>query len=545
MSMQSRPQSTVAVRLSAERALEAEASGDWSGVLGDSHLIERAGSEAPAIVDGETVLSYRDLDALVSSLTGGLSRLGVGRGEVVSWQLPNWHEALALHQAISRIGAVSNPIIPIYRRHEVEFILEQAQSRLFFAPQTLRGFDYTQMVDEMRPSLPHLEHLVVVRGAQAGGNLAFDDLLTAPPVAPDPDRSANDPVILLYTSGTTANPKGVLHTHNTLEYENRSLVELFDFSDRDRVFMPSPVSHITGLLYGMQLPFMLGTSVVLQEAWDPGVALRLIERHRCTFMVGATPFLTGLVYHEELADRDLGSMRLIWCGGADVPPQLVEDATERLGCFVTRVYGSSEFPTATISGPADPIEKRALTDGRPIASARVRIVDEDGGEVAAGTTGELLVRGPEMFCHYLVEPDEATFVDGWFATGDLGELDDDGFLTIRGRKKDIILRGGENISVKEVEDLLYAHPAVEEVAVVAMPDPIMTEKACAFVVPAPGRQLALADLTDFLRAQQLANQKLPERLELVDALPKNLAGKVQKFKLRETIREILEAERQG
>ncbi|MBN9623127.1 MAG: AMP-binding protein, partial [Actinobacteria bacterium] len=468
--------------------------------------------------------------------------IGVGKGDVVSWQLPNWWEAVALHHGILRCGGVSNPIIPIYRRGEVEFILRQAETKVFVHPAEFRGFDYRAMVEEMRPDLPALRESVVVRGG-AGSGLAFAELLragAAPPIA----RRATDPAVLMYTSGTTSDPKGVIHPHATLVRENHGIAECWGVTGADRIFMPSPLTHITGLLYGVQMPAMHGTFVVLQDVWDPAVGLELIERHRCTLTVAATPFLYGMTHCEELGSRDVGSLRWMGCGGADVPPDLVREAEARLGCLVARGYGSTEYPTATQGWVEDPLDARAETDGRPVGGTELRIVGDAGEDLPAGERGELLVRGPERFAGYLVPPagEEVFDPEGWFATGDMASLDTHGRLTIEGRKKDIILRGGENISVKEVEDHLHAHPKIADVAIVAMPDPVMVERACAFVVAAGDEEPTLAELSVYLRERGLAVQKVPERLEPIDELPKNLAGKVQKFKLRERIEAMLTAD---
>jgi cyclohexanecarboxylate-CoA ligase len=536
-----RSQNGVVIALSRERVAAHTASGAWRDKLLDEYIGQRAtaSGDAVAVVDGKLSLTDGALDELVSRVGGGLQRLDVAPGDVVSWQLPSWLEAVVLHNAIIRIGAVSNPIVPIYRRREVEFILRQSGARVLIVPAAFRKFDYVDMADQLRSALDGLEHVISVRGAATGrpGWLTFEDLSAGPPHTPV-ERSANDPAVLLYTSGTTADPKGVVHTHNTIDHENRSLIDLYGFNADDAIFMPMPITHITGVAYGLHLPFLLGSSVILQDVWEPSMALELIQRHRPGFMVTTTPFLHDLTYHDRLEEFDLSSLRVFWCGGADVPPQLVRDAERRLGCLVARVYGSTEYPTATVGARQDPIEKRATTDGRPIGRTEIRIVDDHGAELAPGSVGHLHVRGPEMFCDYLVPADgEPTFVDGgWFPTGDLAEIDSDGFLILRGRSKDIILRGGENISVTEVENLLFTHPAVAEVAVVAMPDPWLTEKGCAFVVPTRGSSPALGELTDFLRGHELAVQKLPERLELVGELPRNPTGKVQKFKLRELIR---------
>jgi cyclohexanecarboxylate-CoA ligase len=249
------------------------------------------------VTDGVTTVTYGELERSVRAVAAGLAKLGVERGEAVSWQLPNWHEAVVLHHAVLRLGAVSNPIVPIYRQREVGYILAQASSRLVVVPETFRGFDYLAMIAQLRSALPGLRHVVVARSA-GGAALPFEDLLDGDPGSVVPvTRGADDPILLMFTSGTTADPKGVLHTHNTLDYENRSIIEVYGLGPDDVVFMPSPVTHITGLLYRLQLPAMLGTRVVLQDVWDPTAALRLIEAERCGFTVAATPFLHGLVNH--------------------------------------------------------------------------------------------------------------------------------------------------------------------------------------------------------------------------------------------------------
>lgn len=276
---------------------------------------------------------------------------------------------------------------------------------------------------------------------------------------------------------------------------------------------------------------------MLLDVWDPVNAVDLIEREQCRFIMGATPFLQGLT--AEYAGCGHGSaLGVFVCGGADVPPALIRRATEVLGCHVARVYGSSDLPTLCCGGPRDELRVRAETDGMPVGPVSYRLED------VVDDVGELVVDGPERFLGYL-DPalNEAAFTaDGWFRTGDLASVDEHGAVTIRGRRKDIILRGGENISVKEIEDLLHQHPAVTQVAVVAMPDPVLGEQACAFVVPAGGAPPTLADLAVFLRAQRLARQKFPERLELVDLLPTTASGKVQKHILRQRVRAVLEQE---
>jgi len=539
---------TVELRVPPGRAARERRDGRWLDRFVDGYVSEaaRLTPAAPAVIDGPACLTYAEADRQIGATAASLQDLGVGRAEVVSWQLPNWAEAYVLHQAILRIGAVSNPIIPIYRQRELGYILNEAGSRVFVMPEVFRGFSYAEMLAGLRPSLPALEHVILCRPAR-GRASRFPDFagLAAGGRVPGPvGRSPDDPMLLLFTSGTTALPKGAVHTHNTLDYENRSIIDVFGLTGSDVVFMPSPVSHITGLLYGLQLPAMLGAPVVFQDVWDPGQALGLIERHRCTFTVAATPFLHGVTYHPELESFDVSSLRVFACGGADVPPGLIRDARARLGCVTSRIYGSTEFPTLSTSGPDDPPDQGATTDGRVIGAAEGRVVDGDDRDLGPDEVGELLVTGPELFLGYLRPGDDAgAFTSGgWFRTGDLAARDAGGYLTIRGRKKDIVLRGGENISVAEVEDLLYDHPLISEVAVVAMPDPVMVERACAFVVPPGGVPPTLDDLARYLAGQGVARQKIPERVEVVSELPKTLSGKVQKFRLREIIRDTLARE---
>lgn len=444
--------------------------------------------------------------------------------------LPNWAEAIVVHLAAIRLGAVSNPIIPIYRHKETAFILRQAASKVVVVPREFRGFDYPAMIDEIRAEVPELRTLVVMGAASDGAHAGFDDLLDegrADPVEVA-SRDANDIVLLLYTSGTTSPPKGALHSHNTLDYENRSIIEFFGLTPSDVVFMPSPVGHIIGVLYGMQLPFMLSTTVVLLDIWKPEQALELVQEHSCSFVVAATPFLHGMVHHPKRPEFDTSSLRVFACGGADVPPELIRAATTALGCTVSRGYGSTEYPTATASNASDVVAKRAQTDGRVIGGAEVRLAPD----------GELQVRGPELFLGYLDSSlnAEAFTDDSWLHTGDLARIDADGYVEIIGRQKDIIIRGGENISAKEIEDHLFEHPTIADVAVVSAPDPVLGELVCAVVVPEPGVTVTLAEIVEWLTARRMARQKLPERLLLLDDLPRNASGKVQKFKLRELTR---------
>jgi cyclohexanecarboxylate-CoA ligase len=485
-----------------------------------------------AVVEGRHRLTYAGLAEHAFGLAGRLAAIGVTHGDVVTMQLPNWWESSVVYQALCHLGCVVNPVVPIYRERELGFIVDQARPAAMVIPHRFRGFDYVAMVERLLAASAIRPPVVVVRseGDLPHGFTAVEELpagageLGASPARPD------DICLLLYTSGTTADPKGVLHNHETLVYEVGSIIDACSVGSHDTVFMPSPVTHITGFLFGLLMPPMLGMKATLLDVWEPVAAVDLVEREACRFTMGATPFLHGMV-EEHLRRGQPSSLRIFMCGGADVPPALVRQATGVLDAHVARIYGSSEFPTFCCGRPGDPPDICADTDGLPLGPVRGRL---DGG---TDGVGELLVDGPELFLGYLdAGLNAAAFTaDGFFRTGDLASIDGRGAVTIRGRQKDIILRGGENISAKEVEDLLFGHPLVREVAVVAMPDPVLVERVCAFVVPAGGATLTLADLVGYLDGHGLARQKYPERLVLVDALPTTASGKVQKFVLRQRL----------
>jgi len=453
---------------------------------------------------------------------------------VVSFQLPNWTETIVVMLAAARLGAIANPILPTYRRRELEFILRQAGTRVLFIPGRHRDLDHRDLVSELRPELPAPIDVVVVRDRPSAGTLGYAEVAADAPPEPATDGAAV--ALLIYTSGTTADAKGVLHSHDTLLAEARSLGPVHAFTADDRVLMPSPLTHISGIVHALLVPAVFGTTAVLMDRWEAGDALARIAAERVTYMVGAPTFLRDLACHPGLAGFDTTSFRLFSCGGAEVDPTLVREAAALLRCVAKRVYGSTEFPTVTTTGPDDPPERRIDGEGRPIGANEIRLVDEDGAPVAAGREGEILARGPECFLGYqdAALDADAFAADGWFRTGDLGTLDAAGYLRITGRRKDIIIRKGENISARELEDLIAAHPAVAEVAVVGVPDAAAGEIACAVVRVRPrARPPTLAEVADHLTAGGLSRRKLPERLELVRDFPRTPSGKIVKRALRE------------
>ncbi len=488
-----------------------------------------------ALVEGDIRLAFRDVAARAEIVAGGLATLGISPGDAVAVQLPNWWETIVVLVATARLGAVAVPILPIHRAREVGFILRQTAARALFIPGRYRDCDHREMIAGLRPELPVLADVIVVRDAAPPGLRVFESLAAT---APPPAGAPGDVALVMYTSGTTADPKGVLHSHQTLLAEARSLAPVHGLGGGDTVLMPSPLTHVSGLVHALLVPAALGSGAVLMPRWDPGEALRLMARERVTYMVGAPTFLRDLAHHPALSASDVSGFRLFSCGGADVDPTLVAEAAHRLGCVAKRVYGSTEFPTITTTGPDDPPARRVDSDGRPIGAAEIRLVDDDDAEVALGREGEILARGPECCLGYL-DPAlnaEVFTADGWFRTGDLGTVDAEGYLRITGRKKDIIIRKGENISARELEDLLAAHPAVAEAAVVGLPDATAGEIACAVLRLRRGADTpTLDEVTHHLLMRGLSKRKVPERLVVMDDLPRTASGKVLKRALRERL----------
>ncbi len=488
-----------------------------------------------AIVDGAVRLGFGELVDRAERVATGLAALGVAAGDVVAVQLPNWHETVTAYLGIVRIGAVVNPVLPIHRERELGFVLRQSGARVLVVPGRHRGCDHRTLARTVRADAPALQHVVVVRDDAGADARPWDALVSAAGSPPPAPQDADAIALLLYTSGTTADPKGVLHSHETLLAEARSLGPVHGIDERDATLMPSPLAHVSGIVHAFLVPLVYGARAVLMERWDPGAALALLAAERVTYMVGAPTFLRDLAHHPALDRHDVSSFRLFSCGGADVDPTLVREAAARLRCVAKRVYGSSEFPTITTTGPDDPPARRIDSDGRAIGAAELKLVDDDGAPVPAGVEGEVLARGPECFLGYrdATLNDESFTADGWLRTGDLGVLDDAGFLRITGRKKDIIIRKGENISAREIEDLLASHPAVAEVAVVGVSDPAAGEVACAVLRLRPGAVApSLADLTTHLLAHGLSKRKLPERLAIVEDFPRTASGKIVKRALR-------------
>ncbi len=486
--------------------------------------------------------TYRELAAMADRIAVGLSRLGVGRSDIVSCQLPNWWEFTLVYLACSRIGAVMNPLMHIFRERELSFMLAHGRSKVVIVPRQFRGHDFEKMLRDLQPSLPDLRHVLAVGGDGAD---SFEARLTVPAWEQEADAmeilardrpGPDDVTQLIYTSGTTGEPKGVMHTANTTISNIIPYAERMRLTRDDVVLMASPLAHQTGFLYGLMMPVMLQAGAVLQDIWDPARAVDLIRDEGCTFTMASTPFLADLARTVKQTGKSIASLRTFLCAGAPIPGPLVEQARKALGAKIVSAWGMTENGAVTTTDPDDDDERSVNTDGRPLPGMEVAVVDSDGAALPAGGAGRLLVRGCSNFGGYLKRPAlNNTDADGWFDTGDLAYVDARGYIRISGRSKDVIIRGGENIPVVEVEALLYRHPAVAQAAIVAYPDARLGERACAFVVAKPGEQIDFASMIEFLKAQKLATQYMPERLEVRDAMPATPSGKIQKFKLRELL----------
>ena len=516
-----------------ERAASAYGRGLWvRRTLADA--LREAAEQTPqrlVLIDGEHRIDCRTLRQRAETLAQAmLARAPVG--SVVSFMLPNWHEAAVIYLAATLAGMVVNPVLPSLRDRELQFILRDVGTRFIFIPSSFRQYDYLAMLSRVTGTLDSPPEVVVLRG-EAGRHTPYESLFQA--TAPHTDFPSLDPDavrMVLYTSGTTGRPKGVLHSHNSIHALICQLRDHWLVERGDRFLVPSPIAHIGGSIYAFECPLLLGTTAVLMERWNADDAVKLVDSEGCTHMAGATPFLDQMLGAARRAGTRLPSLKLFVCGGASVPPALIRDAA---GYFqkavVTRVYGSSEVPVTTIGAtqPGD-IAHAADTDGRA-GLAEIKLVAHSG---APHGEGEIHARGPQMLIGYLHPEDEVDAFDsqGYFRTGDLARWNDGTFVVVTGRAKDIIIRNGENISPKEVEDLLAGHPDIAEVAIVGLPDPRTGERACAVIVSRRPPGPSVGSLRSFLEAQGLAPFKTPEQVVVWNALPKNDAGKVLKTQIR-------------
>jgi acyl-CoA synthetase (AMP-forming)/AMP-acid ligase II len=499
--------------------------GFWRGqTLADmADALVAADADAPMFRTGESVFTRGQITGDAQALSAAMAGLGLKPGDVISFLTPNWVEAAVINLAAAISGLIVNPIVHIYRDAEVAMMLSDCGAKMFFIADSFRGYSYADMAERLRPNLPDLAHIVLVRGERAGA-LCYDTLIAEArgTAFARPTVDPSSVKLLLYTSGTTGRPKAVLHSHNSLTRAVECCVNHWGIDPGDAIIMPSPVTHVSGYSNGLELPFIAGTQTVLMESWNADAALGLIEQHQVTGTVAATPFLTELANAARAAGTSLPSLKFFACGGAAVPPDVIPNANAAFeNCRAFRVFGSSEVPLVTLGYPAVGAEKLAATTDGAIIDYEVKILND----------GEILARGPAMFLGYAdaKQTAEAITEEGYFRTGDIGCITPEGALLITGRKKDLIIRGGENISAKEIEDALHTHADVREAAVVAMPHARLGEGICAFIIGT-----ASADtLIIHIAASGLAKQKTPERFEFVTDFPRTASGKIRKDQLRE------------
>lgn len=547
-------------RYTAEQVEQYCAAGDWQDRVLYDLVAERAGlhPDRVYVTDGDNTVTYGRLREDAVRLASGLRGLGVGKGDRVVVQMPNWAEFATIVVALSRLGAILVPTMPIFRHDEVGYVLRHSEASVVIGPQAFHRFDHLDMYRSLAADIDTLQHIVIARadypsqldGALDLATLFVDGDLEELDAALGETAGADDGALVVYTSGTTSRPKGCFHTFNTIHAAAKLLNDRLHVDEHDVMFNPSPVSHSTGLITGLLMPLLAGGGTHFMPVWQPDEGIDRIREFGCTITVTSTTFLTTVMEAFDPARHDLSSMRYWVCAGAPIPGSVVQAARAMFpSCQILSLYGRSENMTTSLCAPEDAPEKSVTSDGRALADSAVQVVDEDGVPVPVGESGDIAYRGPSHMLGYYkdaAQTDELFTPDGFSRSGDLGHLDADGFVRVSGRIKDIIIRGGINISSREVEDLLAEHPAVKDVAVVAMPDARLGERSCAFIVVAAGQsEPSLGELTDFLRAKQIAVQKLPERVEVIDALPMTPVGKVRKNVLRDQIAAALLAEANG
>ena len=501
--------------------------------------------EQPAalcVADEQADLTRAEVLAAARRLAGYMARRGINTGDVVTVAVPNWREFIVIHTAIGLLGAVVNPVLPRLGVPGYRHILQTSQSRMVFAAQSHHGGSPAELCRAAADGLTSVLDVIAVRAPQTGGDTpSLEQILS---VSAD-DRAEFSGIgdargwdTVTFTSGTESLPKGVIHSHQSTMFGLRAYIgSVLGLTASDCVFMPSPVCHASGLQWGLRAALYAGAPLVLQDRWDPRVALRMIDEHRCTYTLVATPFIVDLIAAREIDPGAGRSLRYVCSGGAPIPRHHVGDVRQAFGAQLMSVFGASETYIATCTRPGES-EDQLASDGIALPGVDVAIVDENGADVAWGVEGEITSRGPNTFLGYLGDPalTRRAFHGAWYRFGDLATMDQDGRIRVTGRIKDIVIRGGENISVRGIEELLAEHPGVAAVAVVGYPDDRLGERCCAVVVPAVADAApTLDDLCGFLGTGGVAKFALPERLHLIDALPMTPTGKVRKAELRAVV----------
>ena len=517
------------------------------GLWGDASLADywqqtaRAMPDKIAVVDNHgATYTYSALDHAASCLANWMLAKGIESGDRIAFQLPGWCEFTVIYLACLKIGAVSVPLLPSWREAELVWVLNKCQAKMFFAPTLFKQTRPVDLILPLQNQLPQLQQIVGVdKLAPATSSLSLSQIIADNTSLTTAITTHGDELAaVLFTSGTEGLPKGVMLTHNNILASERAYCARLNLTWQDVFMMPAPLGHATGFLHGVTAPFLIGARSVLLDIFTPDACLALLEQQRCTCMLGATPFVYDLLNLLEKQPADLSALRFFLCGGTTIPKKVARECQQR-GIKLLSVYGSTESSPHAVVNLDDPLSRFMHTDGYAAAGVEIKVVDDARKTLPPGCEGEEASRGPNVFMGYFDEPEltaRALDEEGWYYSGDLCRMDAAGYIKITGRKKDIIVRGGENISSREVEDILLQHPKIHDACVVAMPDERLGERSCAYVVlKAPHHSLSLEDVVAFFSRKRVAKYKYPEHIVVIEKLPRTASGKIQKFLLRKDI----------
>ena len=517
------------------------------GLWGDASLADywqqtaRAMPDKIAVVDNHGAsYTYSALDHAASCLANWMLAKGIESGDRIAFQLPGWCEFTVIYLACLKIGAVSVPLLPSWREAELVWVLNKCQAKMFFAPTLFKQTRPVDLILPLQNQLPQLQQIVGVdKLAPATSSLSLSQIIADNTSLTTAITTHGDELAaVLFTSGTEGLPKGVMLTHNNILASERAYCARLNLTWQDVFMMPAPLGHATGFLHGVTAPFLIGARSVLLDIFTPDACLALLEQQRCTCMLGATPFVYDLLNLLEKQPADLSALRFFLCGGTTIPKKVARECQQR-GIKLLSVYGSTESSPHAVVNLDDPLPRFMHTDGYAAAGVEIKVVDDARKTLPPGCEGEEASRGPNVFMGYFDEPEltaRALDEEGWYYSGDLCRMDEAGYIKITGRKKDIIVRGGENISSREVEDILLQHPKIHDACVVAMPDERLGERSCAYVVlKAPHHSLSLEEVVAFFSRKRVAKYKYPEHIVVIEKLPRTASGKIQKFLLRKDI----------
>ncbi|MBL9235779.1 medium-chain fatty-acid--CoA ligase [Escherichia coli] len=517
------------------------------GLWGDASLADywqqtaRAMPDKIAVVDNHGAsYTYSALDHAASCLANWMLAKGIESGDRIAFQLPGWCEFTVIYLACLKIGAVSVPLLPSWREAELVWVLNKCQAKMFFAPTLFKQTRPVDLILPLQNQLPQLQQIVGVdKLAPATSSLSLSQIIADnTPLTTAITTHGDELAAVLFTSGTEGLPKGVMLTHNNILASERAYCARLNLTWQDVFMMPAPLGHATGFLHGVTAQFLIGARSVLLDIFTPDACLALLEQQRCTCMLGATPFVYDLLNLLEKQPADLSALRFFLCGGTTIPKKVARECQQR-GIKLLSVYGSTESSPHAVVNLDDPLSRFMHTDGYAAAGVEIKVVDDARKTLPPGCEGEEASRGPNVFMGYFDEPEltaRALDEEGWYYSGDLCRMDEAGYIKITGRKKDIIVRGGENISSREVEDILLQHPKIHDACVVAMPDERLGERSCAYVVlKAPHHSLSLEEVVAFFSRKRVAKYKYPEHIVIIEKLPRTASGKIQKFLLRKDI----------